>query len=134
MANAGEFPKSSGDIIYAADLNQLRKIPQASSAGEFVLTPTNTGQHVPVTGSIKIPASGVTGITSGDSITVYNPGPSVLTISVYGTPSVPPLYYIVGTSVKPTSLAVNGLATFLCVDTGGGVNPAKFIVIGGGIS
>lgn len=133
MATSGQFPKTAGDIVYAADLNQLRRIPQ-DSVGDYVLNKDQSGMHIKVTGSIKVPATGVTGLTAGDAITVYNPGPSTLAISVYLTPAISPTYFIAGTTTKPSTLAVNGLATFLCVETGDGSNPAKFIVTGGGVS
>ena len=134
MATSGQFPENAGDIVYAADLNELRRIPRADAAGDYVLAPTQTGTYVPVTGSIKVPAAGVTGLTAGDAITLFNPGPSALSISVYLTPAILPTYFIAGTTTKPSTLAVNGLATFLCVETGDGSTPAKFIVTGGGIS
>lgn len=134
MATSGQFPKNTGDIVYAADLNELRRIPPTSSVNDYVLAPTQTGTYVPVTGSIKVPAAGVTGITAGDAITIYNPGPTSLTISVFGSPAISPIYFLVGTSITPSILAVNGLSTFLCVDSGGPSNPAKFIVTGGGLS
>jgi hypothetical protein len=133
MATSGQFPKTAGDIVYAADLNELRRIPQ-NSFGDYVLNKDQSGMHIKVTGSIKVPATGVTGLTAGDAVTVYNPGPSALSISVYLTPAILPTYFIAGTTTKPSTLAVNGLATFLCVETGDGSNPAKFIVTGGGVS
>ena len=98
------------------------------------MTKNQSGTYVPVTGSIKVPAAGVTGLTAGDAITIYNPGPSSLAISVFGSPAIIPIYYLVGTTITPSILAVNGLATFLCVDSGGLSNPAKFIVTGRGLS
>ena len=133
MATSGQFPKTAGDIVYAADLNELRRIPQ-NSFGDYVLNKDQSGMHIKVTGTIKVPATGVTGLTAGDAVTVYNPGPSALSISVYLTPAILPTYFIAGTTTKPSTLAVNGLATFLCVETGDGSNPAKFIVTGGGVS
>ena len=133
MATSGQFPKTAGDIVYAVDLNELRRIPQ-NSFGDYVLNKDQSGMHIKVTGSIKVPATGVTGLTAGDAVTVYNPGPSALSISVYLTPAILPTYFIAGTTTKPSTLAVNGLATFLCVETGDGSNPAKFIVTGGGVS
>jgi hypothetical protein len=133
MATSGQFPKNTGDIVYAVDLNELRRIPQ-NSFGDYVLNKDQSGTHIKVTGSIKVPGSGVTGLTAGDAISVYNPGPSAITISVYLTPAISPIYVLAGSIITPTILAVNGLATFLCVETGNDSTPAKFIVTGGGVS
>lgn len=123
MAAAGEFPKVSGDKIFAEDLNELRRVPQRSGVGAYTLSRSDIGKHVVVTGSVTVPSA--SSIVAGDSITVYNPGTTALTISSSGTTTV-----IAGTTVTPVLIFPNGLATFLCVTT----SPPKFVVIGGGIT
>lgn len=123
MAAAGEFPKVSGDKIFAEDLNELRRVPQKSGVGAYTLSRDDIGKHVVATGAITVPS--VSSIVAGDSITVYNPGSTALTINSAGTTTV-----IAGTTVTPVLIFPNGIATFLCVTT----SPPKFVVIGGGIT
>jgi hypothetical protein len=123
MATAGEFPKSSGDKLFAEDINDLRRVPQKSGVGAYTLSRNDIGKHVVVTGSVTVPS--VSSLVAGDSITVYNPNTTALTITSAGTTTV-----IAGTTVTPVLIFPNGLATFLCVST----SPPKFVVIGGGIT
>lgn len=135
MATSGTFPKVAGDKIYAADIENLRRIPKATSAGNYTLSVTNVGQHVQVSGStVTVPTVG-SGIQAGDAVTIYNASSADITIVRVTT--APGVYcFIAGTTRQPTKLSVNGLATFLCVDPGsvsGGSAP-RFIVSGGGVS
>lgn len=123
MAGPGEYPKVTGDKVYAVDLNDLRRVPQKDGAGTYTLSKNDIGKHVTVTGSVIVPS--VSSIVAGDSITVYNPATTAISISSAGTTTV-----IAGTTVTPVLIAPNGLATFLCVVS----SPPKFVVIGGGIT
>lgn len=132
MATSGQFPKGTGDIIYANDINELRRIPRPlDNIADYVLNSANNGMHVHVTNSVRVPA---VGLNTGDTITVYNPALISISIVVDGSPAVPPTYVIAASTIRPTSIASNGLVTFLCVDAGGGANPAKIIVTGAGVS
>lgn len=132
MATSGQFPKNTGDVIYANDINELRRIPRpADNIANYVLNSANNGMHVHVTNSVRVPAAG---LNAGDTITVYNPTLSNLSILVDGSPAVPPIYLIAASAIRPTSISSNGLVTFICVEASDGVNPAKVIVTGAGVS
>ena len=133
MATSGQFPKDTGDIIFANDINEVRRIPRPiDNIADYVLNRANNGMHVHVTNSVKIPASG---LITGDTITVYNPTVTSISIAADNVPALyPAVYQIAASTIRPTSIAPNGLVTFLCVDAGDGVTAARIVVTGAGVS
>lgn len=128
---SGKFPKTTGDKIYAQDIEQLRRIPQYST-GTYTLSPLQVGQHVTVNGTISVPTP-LSGMQAGDAVTIYNPGSVSVSIAA-SAGSNPAIYKLAGTTVVPTLLAANGLVTFLCVNSGGVSSSPVYVVIGGGVS
>lgn len=128
---SGKFPKTTGDKIYAQDIEQLRRIPQYST-GTYVLSPLQVGQHVTVNGTIYVPTP-LSGMQAGDAVTIYNPGSVSVNIAA-SAGSNTAIYKLAGTTVVPTVLAANGLVTFLCVTSGGISSSPVYVVIGGGVS
>lgn len=131
MATAGQFPKDAGDTIYAADLEALRRIKQVT-AGSYELNVDHVGKHVYVTASITVPPFS-SNIQAGDAITIYNGTNSAIPIGTNYSLAMA-TYFIAGTTITPVILGVNGLATFLCVDTGSPAASPKYVVIGAGLS
>lgn len=130
MATAGNFPKVAGDTIYAADINQLKRIPQ-KIVGAYTLLVADVGMHVFVSSTVTVPDNS-SGIQAGDAISIFNGSGSPISFASTGSPL--STYKIAGTAITPITLAANGLATFLCVSTGAGAGAARYVVIGAGIT
>ena len=104
-------------------IGNLRSVPPNSQSGGYTLQASDNGKYISLTsGGVIVPSSV---FSAGQLVSVYNGTGSSQTIAAGGGVTL----VLVGTSTSGNrTLANNGIATILCVNSNG------FIVTGGGVS
>ena len=125
--DGGSFGASANltfDGNYISDsIGNVRSVPQNLQSGGYTLVASDNGKYVALaSGGVTVPPSV---FSIGQVVSIYNGTGSVQTIT--GGSGV--TLTLVGTSTTGNrSLAINGIATLLCIGTN------NFIVTGGGVS
>ena len=106
--------------ILSDSAGNVRTIPQLSRPSNYTWNSADVGKHVSLGGTFTIP----TGLSIGDTISIYNSSTSNATIDA----SAVTLYQAGTTNTGNRTLAQHGVATILCVGTN------TFVVSGAGLS
>lgn len=116
----------SGNITgasYIDNIGNVRIVPSNTQTSAYTLAATDAGKYVNITtGGITVP-SGI--FSNGQTITIYNNSSATQTITA--APGVTVTLAGVGTT-NTNNLALNGLATLLCVGSN------LFVITGAGVS
>lgn len=116
---------TSNDVTFqsVSDVSgNVRKVPENVQGGLYTLILSDSGKYISTTSNVNVP-SGI--FSAGDTVTVFNYGSGTLTITQGA--SVTMYLAGIGTTGNRT-LAINGLATVLCVASN------TFVITGAGLS